>query len=64
MEYTESILATSTLEEAYYVISEFALALFNADSVTILDVSKGKGSYNFVFSRKLDASRLEKFKKI
>ena len=60
MEYTESILATSTLEEAYYVISEFALALFNADSVTILDVSKGKDSYNFVFSRKLDASRLEK----
>jgi len=60
MEYTEGILATSTIEEAYYVISEFALTLFDADSVTILDVSKGKGKYNFVFSRKLDVSELEK----
>ena len=63
MEYTERILATSTIEEAYYVISEFALTLFDADSVTILDVSKGKGAYNFVFSRKLDASKLEKIQK-
>lgn len=54
VEYTAKISNTLVLEETYMWIIKASMSLFNADSVSLLDTSKGKGFYNFVGSKNLD----------
>ncbi len=47
------------LEEMHYTIISGAMSLFEADKVSLLDVSKGKGNYTFVATINIDYSELK-----
>ncbi|MEF3244625.1 MAG: sensor domain-containing diguanylate cyclase, partial [Caldisericaceae bacterium] len=47
------------LEEMHYTIISGAMNLFEADKVSLLDVSKGKGNYTFISTINVDYSELK-----
>ncbi|BAL80493.1 sensor domain-containing diguanylate cyclase [Caldisericum exile] len=58
VEFSSRISGTLVLEETYMWIIKASNALFNADSVSLLNTSKGKGQYKFIGSRNVDLKEL------
>lgn len=53
-ELVDKVSHSLVLEETHYTIISGAMSLFEADKVSLLDVSKGKGNYTFVATINVD----------